>query len=525
MAEAVSASEDVPVSGRMQFAPWWPVFAVLGILWLLAVRQFRYEWTINPQYTFGWAVPFLAAYLFSERWKRRPPAQEIGSRRGFAAVVIALAFLLFPVRLMQESAPDWRLLGWAMGGICIAITLAAVYCAGGRGWLRHFAVSVAFFLVAVPWPVPVEQPLVQLLMRSVTQICVEALSWAGIPAIQSGNVIQISPTVKVGVEEACSGVRSLQTTLMIALFMGELLRFGILRRLLLLVGGLFVAFVCNASRAFFLVWVSAKSGTAAVVKWHDNVGMAVLIGSLIGVGILCLILNPKRENTEVASLDPGLLRAGAPPGKWILVALAAWFVVIEIGTEAWYRTAESRYPKSAAWNVRWPTAQKGFRDVEFSDVTRNILKYTDARSAVWADEQSRRWAMVLLRWAPGRTSVQLARSHGPEVCLPAGGAKMTADLGLRPMRINGVDLPIHAYTFTAGSQVLHVFYCLWEQRPIAGAPQSTFVELNIASRLEGVRKGVRNAGQQAIEVAISDVASPELAEAEVRRFLEKVIQP
>ena len=194
-------------------------------------------------------------------------------------------------------------------------------------------------------------------------------------------------------------------------------------------------------------------------------------------------------------------------------------------TEAWFRVAEARFPKSAEWTVRWPTAQKGFRDVEFSDVTRNILKYTDARSAVWADEQNRRWAMVLIRWAPGRTSVQLARSHGPEVCLPAGGAVMTADLGLRPMRINGVDLPIHAYTFRAGEQVLHVFYCLWEQRPDASRLQSTAEELNISSRLEAVRKGVRNAGQQAIEVVVSDIARPEQAEAEVRRFLEKSIQP
>ena len=102
---------------------------------------------------------------------------------------------------------------------------------------------------------------------------------------------------------------------------------------------------------------------------------------------------------------------------------------------------------------------------------------------------------------------------------------MTADLGLRPMRINGVDLPIHAYTFRAGEQVLHVFYCLWEQRPDAGRLQSTAEELNISSRLEAVRKGVRNAGQQAIEVVVSDIVRPEQAEAEVRRFLEKSIQP
>ncbi|MEO8792932.1 MAG: exosortase/archaeosortase family protein [Chthoniobacteraceae bacterium] len=520
----MSAPDRVPAVGRSESPPWWPVLVVLGALWLLAVRQLRFEWTINPQYTYGWTVPFLAAYLFLERWKCRPPAQIAHSRVGVALLVLVLALMLFPIRLVEESGPDWRLLGWALGGVCVAISLCAVYFAGGAAWLRHFFFPVAFFLVAVPWPVPIEQSLIQWLMRSVSGICVEALSWAGIPAIQKGNVIEIA-TGRVGVEEACSGVRSLQTTLMIALFMGELLRFGIIRRLVLLGGALGVAFVCNAGRAFFLVWVSAKSSTDAVAKWHDNVGFAVLFGSLVGVGILCAILNPKRRETPDVLTDPGLLRPTAPPRKGILIAFVAWLVIVEAGTETWYRMAEARAPKEKPWTVRWPTAAQGFRDVEFSDVTRNILKYTDARSAVWSDADGLRWAMVMLHWAPGRTSVQLARAHGPEVCLPAGGAVMTADLGPRPMRINGVDLPARAYTFRTRDQTLYVFYCLWEQRPDAGAAQSTASDLTIARRLDAVRMGMRNEGQQAIEVAVSDVAGPEQAQAAVKRFLEKTIQP
>lgn len=524
VADTVNAPRDIPALGQAASTPWWPVFAVLGALWLFAVRQLRFEWTLNPQYTYGWTVPFLAAYLFAERWKRRPPAQPPHSRLGLGLTVIVLALLLLPVRLMEESAPDWRFVGWALGGVCVAISLATVYFAGGKAWVRHFIFPVAFFLIAVPWPVPMEQSLIQWLMRSVTQICVEALTWVGIPAVQRGNVIEIS-TGRVGVEEACSGVRSLQTTLMIAVFMGELLQFRILRRAVLLAGALGVAFVCNASRAFFLVWVSARSGTDAVAKWHDNVGMAVLLGSLLGVGILCAILNPKkRGDAPEASLDPGLLRAGAPPRRAILIALASWLVVVEIGTEMWYRMAEAHTPKTKPWSVRWPTDQKGFRDVEFSDVTRNILRYTAARSAVWSDPGGLRWSMVLLNWAPGRTSVQLARSHGPEICLPASGAVMVADLGLRPMQVKGIELPTHAYTFRVRDQKLHVFYCLWEQRPDTDGPQSTAQDLTVARRLEDVRKGRRNAGQQVIEVAVSDVAGPEQAESAVKQFLEKSIQ-
>ena len=514
---------------KSQALPWWPVFAVLGALWLFAVRQLRFEWTINPQYNYGWAVPLLCAYLFAERWKWRPPAQPARAHAALALGVCALALLLLPVRLVQESGPDWRLLGWMLGGLCVAISLAAVFHAGGVAWLRHSIFPVAFFLVAVPWPVPIEQSLVQWLMRSVTSICVEVLHWVGIVAVQKGNIIEIRTAMgqlaRVGVEEACSGVRSLQTTLMIALFLGELLRFGVVRRLMLLAGGLGVAFVCNAGRAFFLAKITASDGPGAVAKWHDSVGMAVLISSLVGVGILCAILNPKRKPVMEEHAEPALLRAGSPPRTGILIAFAAWLIAIEVGTEAWYRIVESREAKVKPWAVSWPAEQPAFRDIEFNEITRSVLRYTDARSAIWSDADGLGWQMFFLHWAPGRTSVQLARSHGPELCLTSSGAVMTADLGLRPMQIHGVNLPMHAYTFTARDQVLHVFYCLWEQRPEENGPQSTAEDLTIARRLDAVRKGLRNAGQQAIEIAVSDPAGPEHAEAAVRRFLEKSIQP
>jgi exosortase len=524
MADAVNATSDARAERQEASAPWWPVVAVLGVLWFFAVRQLRFEWTINPQYAYGWAVPFLAAYLFLERWKYRPPAEPVRSPLGVLLALLPFAVLLLPIRLVQESAPDWRLVGWMLGGVCVALSLSAVYFAGGRPWVIHFFFPVAFFLIAVPWPMPIENALVQWLMRSVTGICVEALSWAEIPAVQKGNVIEIS-TGRVGVEEACSGVRSLQTTLMIALFMGELLRFGIIRRVILLAGALGVAYVCNASRAFFLVWVSAHSGTQAVAKWHDSVGMGVLIGSLVGVGILCVILNWRRARAGEQTMEAELLQPGAPPPKAILIGLALWFIVVEAGTEMWYRVNESRTPKASAWTLGWPTDQPGYRDIEFSEITRSILRYTDARSAGWQDADGLQWTMFFIRWDPGRTSAQLARSHGPEICLAAGGWVMQEDLGLRQMRINGIELPVRAYTFRVRDRLLHVFYCLWEQRPEADSAQSVAEELTVGRRLDAVRKGQRNAGQQAIEIAVGNVEGAEQAEAAVKRLLEKVLKP
>jgi len=83
--------------------------------------------------------------------------------------------------------------------------------------------------VAVPWPVRIEQIVIQDLMRVVTAINVTFLQLAGVPALQHGNVIEVG-TGFIGIEEACSGVRSIQATLMVSLFLGELYSFTISRR-------------------------------------------------------------------------------------------------------------------------------------------------------------------------------------------------------------------------------------------------------------------------------------------------------
>jgi hypothetical protein len=49
--------------------------AVFGALWLVLVADLSQRWATNPEYSFGWFVPVLCAYLFFVRWRIRPPAE------------------------------------------------------------------------------------------------------------------------------------------------------------------------------------------------------------------------------------------------------------------------------------------------------------------------------------------------------------------------------------------------------------------------------------------------------------------
>ena len=72
----------------------------------------------------------------------------------------------------------------------------------------------------------IEQPVIQGLTRLNTALTVEILGLLGIPAVPQGNVIELA-TGSVGIDEACSGIRSLQATLMISLFLGEAVAVGL----------------------------------------------------------------------------------------------------------------------------------------------------------------------------------------------------------------------------------------------------------------------------------------------------------
>ena len=164
------------------------------------------------------------------------------------------------------------------------------WCVGGRPWLRHFAFPVAFLFVAIPWVTPVEVPIIQGLMRMVAAVAAETVTLFGIPTQLEGNLIRVSNGL-VGVNEACSGVRSLQTALMIGLLFGELKRLSISRRVALVAGAIAIALAANFCEQFFSsgsqpreIFQKSAAGTSiagyAIVAlvFVGTIGLAYLLG-------------------------------------------------------------------------------------------------------------------------------------------------------------------------------------------------------------------------------------------------------
>jgi exosortase/archaeosortase family protein len=558
----------------------------LAWLWLRLSDHLRVEWTLNPQYSYGWVVPCLCAYLLWRRVKthsaegvaatgqntrqntQRPPSTLRSSLLCLLPGLGALAYL--PTRLVQEANPEWRLVSWALALEVIAISMLLLYALSDEWQIRRakhqdtvdvknrnqpsggdrptapsrpmasrrsafgFQMSdlvfpLGFFLVAVPWPTLLEQPLIQALTRANVRTTIDLLALLGFPAMPQGNGIEVA-TGLVDINDACSGIRSIQATLMISLYLGEVYGLSVRRRVACVVTGFILAFLFNVGRTLLLAWVAATKGVAVVAAWHGPAGITLLVACFTTLWLITRRLRSsqsavRRPHFEVGDHWPvvggpsSVVRNAVP---LIAFALIAWLLFAEVSTELWYRTHEWQLPGSVTWKVEFPRSNATYRDLPISDQARQCLRFDEGHSGAWQQGPDQHWQAIFFRWNPGRIAVHLAKSHTPEVCLTAAGRELISQSPLRTIRVQGLLLPFQSYLVKDEHGPLYVYYCLWEDRAVEPSPHTT--AMTYATRLTPVLAGRRHSGQRSLELAISGITDPQAAEAALTRQLEQMLK-
>jgi exosortase len=536
-------NQKLPMIGKIGSRP--SLLLTLGgfaFLWVTVINQLRVEWSVNPQYSYGWVVPLLCLGLLIRRWQAfaENRKQKIENKNKFqlsdfnvsafknvrllTAIFIFVAFLWLPTRLVQEANPEWRLISWALAIEVVVLTLLAVQLAFGSAWTRRVAFPFCFFLVAVPWPTIVEGHLIQALTRANVATTIECVGWLGIPAIQHGNVIEIS-TGMVGVNDACSGIRSFQSSIMICLFLGEFYRLSLFRRLLLLPMGFITAFVFNVFRTSLLVSVASKHGIAAIDSWHDPAGVTISIAcTLVLWGVVVMLMKSPKPNSQLPTSNSVLPAPCAQPStlNFLCFGLLAWLVLVEVGVESWYRWHEARLPKSVLWTVDWPHSNPTFFRLDIGEKATRMLRYDEAVSTMWQEKDGTRWQMIYIRWLPGRIAVYLATMHTPEACLTAAGGSVHPLPDLKYLPVHDLNLPFREYVLDEQGGSAYVFYCLWEDR--ANEQFFETQSLTYGNRLGPVMAGQRNVGQRSLEVVVRGFSNMEDAQNALVRQLEELLK-
>jgi exosortase/archaeosortase family protein len=360
----------------------------------------------------------------------------------------------------------------------------------------------------------------------------------------------------VGIDEACSGIRSFQATLMIALFFGEFYRLRWPQRWWLLAAGPTLALAFNLARTLTLVLVAAREGLPAMERWHDPLGVAVLVGCffcLWGVAVWLARgakLRAIEKEHRTSSIEHPTSKGQTPDaggresevgGQWsvvggptpvksalvtspgsvsgfrnfsvsvLAVSLMLWAVVVEVSTEAWFRSHEARGSRTMDWTAQWPMHSPTLHTNIIAENSLRILQCDQNSSASWTGDDGVIWQAFYLRWLPadsfyGRTKTALSKAHNPAICLTGSGMKLEAQLDPVSLPVRpGFSLVFDRYIFAADERELYVFFSQTEDMAVGG--QASLRSSHLA-RLRAALAGSRNYGQSNFEVALVGPETP-----------------
>ena len=527
--------------------------AVLMLLWIYAIYRLGTLWYSNENYSFGWFVPFLCLALFRERWKCRPAPDKSYPASGTFLLLGAFGLVLLPGALFLEVIPFWRFAGWIFACSMAGITITGFYFWGGRSWSRHFLFPILFFLIAVPWPTRLEGPLIDRLSHLNAAVSVHTANFMGTPAMRHGTVIETASGL-VGVDNACSGIRSFQASVMVALFLGELFSYTFLRRMLFLFGGVGLAFACNVVRTTYLVRTCDLHGLAAVNLRHDEAGFTILCVTLAGLLVLAWLLRPRKSRRRhddrpaegQSAPDASLPREDIPEVSVplpsargaacvapALIGLVIWIVMVEAGIELWFHPVENQAAKAVAWSFRFPADRLEFSEKAIPETTKAMLNYDAGKSAQWRDAAGRPWQAFYFDWLPSRNRYRAtlamiqARGHAPDVCFAYAGMILQTNLGTEILDLNGVRLRVTTERFLDDGRALDVASCYWtpQQAALEGGSQG------VPSTSNGIRAAVRaliardrgRFEQRVFKVGVWDMDTDKSTESALRGFLQNSI--
>lgn len=487
------------------------LLAVLGAALCCALWG---QWMHNPDLSHGLFMPLVSALLLVEsrrngaRRHLRPGAASVAATGLLAGVALAglTAAGLFAVSL-----------GWSPSivGFSLAASFASILLAGivafsvGPPALLPFNwcsfCAAALWLLAAPMPPGTYSTVTLHLQTWVTGNVISVLHFLGVAALQHGNLIELARTT-VGIEEACSGIRSLVSCVFAGLFLSAFLLRRPWARVLLLVVAAPLAIGMNFVRSLILTLL-ANAGVNIESGWHDATGFAVLGCTTVILIGLALLLEPRR--LAIAPIPPATTtRAISVPAlalNHVILAVAlllgsALTVFFIVQTHPSDRKPQSS-PDLAAL---LPTAPDGWNGVSNVDLGRfaSALETDSLVQRTYYKEtggQLTQLTVYLAYWPPGRTSVSTVALHTPDACWPGSGWVPVASASTRfsPVVAGRALPPAESRIFTYKNQAQFVwFWHLYDgaaitQRDPRSVPELLAIACRYGFRKDGAQLFVR----------------------------------
>jgi exosortase len=230
------------------------------------------DWWQFPDLSYGFLVPFFAAFLVWEKRATLLRTKVTPTWSGTAVMAFGLAVLLLGIYGSELF----------LSRVSLVILLAGLVLAFG-GWLllKELRFALLVLLLAIPLPAILFNQITFPLQILASKLASDLLPLFGVPVLREGNVIQL-PQMQLEVAEACSGIRSLMSLFTLSIFYGYFMERSNWRRIVLVLASIPIAIAANAVRILGTgLCVQYWDPDKALGFFHEFSGWVIFLVSLI----------------------------------------------------------------------------------------------------------------------------------------------------------------------------------------------------------------------------------------------------
>jgi EpsI family protein len=282
-------------------------------------------WSTNYIYSYGFAVPVIAAYIW---WSRKSnqtltvdtPDYFLGIPAVVAAVVLLVIGRLGAIALLEHLS------------LFVAVVGLILLAFGRRTVLANWF-ALAYLTIAIPvWNYPINalQDPSRLLS---SKIATAILHMIGVPALRDGTRITLS-THTLAVMRECSGVNQLIALAAMIVPAAYVWLPTVTRRLTLVSSAVVISYLGNGARIALVGWLAIHGYGDGDPngRGHLMEGLAVSLIDYLIIGVCFSLLTPRasRESRKVREdVTPVPVAERLAPSRrvWLDVAICGLFLV------------------------------------------------------------------------------------------------------------------------------------------------------------------------------------------------------
>jgi len=522
-------------------------------IWGLIVLQLSTTWNTNEQYAHGFLVPFLCFYLLlkSEPFiGNQESKKSLLQGKTWFLIGIPLLLSLIPLWTIRGANSDWRLLNFVLFGIVFLLTVIPFYDQGGWSRIKNLLFPLLFFTVAIPWPLATDLQLTQWFQERVSSIIVDILLLLEHEASLQGTVIDVGIFGQVGIDQACSGINGLQSSIVVTLFFGAYYRFRWINRVVLILSGAMIAIGFNLLRAFSLSYIKVKGkghlledALFSIGGWdmpslHDLAGwietaliflfIYLLARSARGGLFLRMLSNEPNNWSNLKS---------SPPLAYSLLTISTVIASVSYANYH-FESRESNLENLPKLSLNIADDTLLVEEKIISNQIAAQLHFESAQSIQWQERLRTRfnptnqtrlinpnqeyWQAFEATWESGGACTAILSTHSPDSCLPLTGlTQINPPLGQAPsvitVQVENREISFEVYEFTKNRKKLYVFRCFWPRMQAIGqANQFPKGGYSLEGRIQSTLEGRRNVGGTMLALALANVESPQTALAKLQ---------